>query len=115
MTLEEFLENKNIDAHTIVCYHFPEDNKPRPPKLDGDSEDIDFEEIMNEWRATNGWRSVEDKLPKDGKRVLCFAEKKDDPIQVGYVFKDGKWIFGNYFEWDMGKVVYWMPLPDKPK
>ena len=49
MTLEKFLESKNIDLHTVVCYHFIETDNS---EMD-DDEIIDFEEIMNEWKATS--------------------------------------------------------------
>ena len=69
------------------------------------------------------WIKTEDKTPEDLVSVLMFIETEVTKLHpepkhfmaVG-TFKGGKeWVIGNHFAWDMGKCLYWMPLPECPK
>ena len=68
------------------------------------------------------WIKTEEKVPKDYVRVLMFMETEvtklapeaKHSMEVG-TFKEGKeWVVGNNFAWDMGKCLFWMPLPECP-
>jgi hypothetical protein len=60
------------------------------------------------------WYRIETALPDDNKDVLCVVEKKGNKeMHVGRW--NGKfWIVGNFFEWDIGKVIFWGDLPRIP-
>ncbi len=52
------------------------------------------------------WISVEDRLPKSNNDVIVFT--KTEEIEIGN-YCDSNWLTSSY-----GKVLYWMPLPNKP-
>ncbi len=54
----------------------------------------------------SNWISVEDRLPKSNNDVIVFTET--DEIEIGNYFCSN-WLTSSY-----GKVLYWMPLPNKP-
>jgi len=78
------------------------------------------------------WISVDNELPKAGKKVLCRIEPKalqdekgrcwsvpksvveEIRFEVGHRMNNGSknFIVGNHFEWDMGKVTHWMNIDD---
>lgn len=72
----------------------------------------------------SGWIACEDRLPKDGQKVLATHEGGLNPERqvIEHIFKDGQFILN----WDMdteigsptfgqrymGKVIAWMPKPE---
>ena len=62
-------------------------------------------------KATNGWRSVKDELPKDGKQYLTFGCSDEPEILL---LTGGKWIDPcDMFE-NLTGVTHWKSLPAKP-
>ncbi len=57
------------------------------------------------------WYKVTTKMPDESKKVLCVIEKNGKKeMEIGKW--TGKfWIVGNFFEWDIGKVILWGELP----
>jgi len=72
----------------------------------------------------NGWISVKDRLPRQGKEVLVTWKRYNgvNDISIGQIFKvnKGDWYF-TYCEMegfnslDDSQVTHWMPLPNPPK
>ena len=66
------------------------------------------------------WVSVEERLPKDGQRVLTYAPEKFFGIDIHIFYENygtvpGPWWIGvhNYFAAE-GDVTHWQPLPGEP-
>lgn len=67
------------------------------------------------------WISAEDRLPDDGKEVLCWYEyfrygsynRMFRTFEIGYCF-DGHW-GGEVSNGVKARVLYWMPLPEPPE
>lgn len=68
-------------------------------------------------KESNGWISVDDKLPESRSEVLFYV-KELDQIELGkYNDSTGKWIKPHsdvYFMNGIGWVTHWMPLPETP-
>ena len=65
-------------------------------------------------RMNDGWISVEDGLPEDGKSVLCCSD--DERMMIGVLHKEYYVDFGitvaeNYNQ-IMNDVIAWQPLPE---
>lgn len=60
------------------------------------------------------WISVEERLPKPQKLVLCIWERVDDGWNYGFARyqREDVWYVSNE---GMPRVTHWMPLPDAPK
>lgn len=60
------------------------------------------------------WHTAEKTLPIGSKDVLCVVERNGKKeMHIGRW--NGKfWIVGNFFEWDIGKVIFWGDLPRMP-
>ncbi len=67
----------------------------------------------------NGWTSVKDRLPKDGKNVLIFARNKTHSwVQIG-LYDTCYWYISDEkldsIEIDFDEcVTHWQPLPEPP-
>ena len=64
-----------------------------------------------EKQINQGWRSVDDQLPKDSERVLCCTA-------TGYIYIDfytTNTMYGSIWFQTERKPTHWMPLPEKPK
>ena len=71
------------------------------------------EEIIRK-HMNDGWISVEDGLPEDGKSVLCCSD--DERMMIGVLHKEYYVDFGiavaeNYNQ-IMNDVIAWQPLPE---
>lgn len=55
------------------------------------------------------WISVKDRLPEEGKNVLCL-DSSDNYYSVGWI-EDGLWEDGEFVGIDF---THWMPLPEPP-
>lgn len=66
----------------------------------------------------NKWISVEDRLPKQNKKVIVICEKLDTApfykISLGHIV-DKTICKDNYNGWDIPNVVYWTPMPKLPE
>lgn len=66
----------------------------------------------------NRWISVEDRLPKQNKKVIVICEKLDTAqfykISLGHIV-DKTICKDNYNGWDIPNVVYWTPMPKLPE
>lgn len=66
----------------------------------------------------NRWISVEDRLPKQNKKVIVICEKLDTApfykISLGHIV-DKTISKDNYNGWDIPNVVYWTPMPKLPE
>ena len=76
----------------------------------------DVVEQEQESKPTNGWISVEDRLPEKNQAVLGWY--KDNPF-AGYTYEvvswNGKgWVFV-YAQRYVTNVTHWMPMPEPPK
>ena len=76
----------------------------------------DVVEQEQESKPTNGWISVEDRLPERNQAVLGWY--KDNPFAgytYGVVSWNGKgWVFV-YAQRYVTNVTHWMPMPEPPK
>ena len=76
----------------------------------------DVVEQEQESKPTNGWISVEDRLPEKNQAVLGWY--KDNPFAgytYGVVSWNGKgWVFV-YAQRYVTNVTHWMPMPEPPK
>lgn len=57
------------------------------------------------------WIPVTERLPEDGKRVVCFMVYAP-PLRISIQYN--VWL-GDEWEVDDGHVTHWMPLPLPPK
>lgn len=62
---------------------------------------------LKEYEDSNGWISVEDRLPEIRQKVLVCAR---DHIDTDWLTNDGKWMYCQ-----IRKITHWMPLPQPPK
>lgn len=60
------------------------------------------------------WISVEDRLPEHGDVVLCWHKAKDYPIVLQLDKRSGCWL-DDQWDYGMGLITHWMPLPEPPK
>jgi hypothetical protein len=56
------------------------------------------------------WISVEERLPRNGLKVLVLKKHHAPTIQSA-LFRDNRFIFAGE---TMGDITHWMPLPDPP-
>ena len=69
-----------------------------------------------ESKPTNGWISVQDRLPEVGGYVVCIAKRNPFSIfmpMVARIEKNG-WV-NPMTEQYISEVTHWMPLPQPPK
>lgn len=60
------------------------------------------------------WSGVEDELPEHGDVVLCWHKAKDYPIVLQLDKRSGCWL-DDQWDYGMGLITHWMPLPEPPK
>ena len=108
MTREEEINNaKNIFYKRILeegSYYDPRDC---------------FEEGA-EWADTNPkslWISVKDKLPKQDEEVIVLCDDLNTaPLyKISFAHIVDKTMCQDYNGWNIPNVVYWFPLPKRPK
>lgn len=63
-------------------------------------------------KAAPKWISVDDKLPEDDARYLCYTI--DALCEVCIYYGDGEWIAPDFANWTR-YVTHWMPLPEPPE
>ena len=67
-------------------------------------------EAIDKTPAVNEWISVEERLPKEGVRVLVYLKEK-----VGrYTQTDTDRVVNTWVRWG-DDVTHWMPLPEPPR
>lgn len=65
-------------------------------------------------KLLNGWISVKDRLPDNGKEVLILNNDKD--IYLGMYVDEAKSFFFDFgMEYHKIEVTHWRPLPEPPK
>lgn len=64
-------------------------------------------------RHARQWISVEDRLPENDQKVLCFNYNGEYKVlRWNYI----DWMWNSGIEWHKEDyVLYWMPLPQPPK
>jgi hypothetical protein len=68
----------------------------------------------------DGWISVEDNLPKIGKKVLIFIPSLNDNSKIDIAWlddgrcNDGFCFVGSTYGFDLPQVTHWRPLPAPP-
>ena len=63
----------------------------------------------------NEWVSVEERLPVEAKKVLCFLALGGGPmVETGYYMGDEGWYYTGIEAPHHGAVTHWMPLPEPP-
>lgn len=77
-------------------------------------------ELTKELEALkNQWISVEDRLPDEDGRYMCYVkklERGDLDVYMRLLFLDGKWPWIENKDRDIyNKVTHWMPLPEPPE
>lgn len=60
------------------------------------------------------WINVEDEKPRGRCLVYLECEVAMSIMHTAY-FDDDVEIVGNFFAWDMPKILFWQPLPEPPK
>ena len=64
----------------------------------------------------NEWVSVEERLPVEAKKVLCFLALSGGPmVETGYYMGDEGWYYTGVEAPHHGIVTHWMPLPEPPE
>lgn len=77
-----------------------------------------FEAIMTVSRSemVNGWISVKDRMPDDGKDVLVLIPFQNTWIYYVSYVESGKWYVPTmYGRNNVPDITHWMPLPEPPK
>ena len=91
----------------------------KAPKWDGHTSSDAIERIGNMsvkgYRKQSGWINVEERLPQQRERVLCYSpERKSKSIFVGYIGSySGFWLEEPCY-CCISEVTHWMPLPEAP-
>lgn len=68
--------------------------------------------MKREGESMSKWISVRERMPEEGVDVLIYGDIYFDRkgIDVDHVDKSG-----NFFYYDEGEVIYWMPIPEFPQ
>lgn len=102
----EFLKSK---TYTEINEMFNQLNSKNKALLD------EIEQLKLQLKAAdsvNEWISVEDRLPENRERVLCFP--KNHPFY--YIIESDYECYTNKdLEWFKESFTHWMPLPNQPK
>lgn len=59
------------------------------------------------------WISVKDRLPEEGKEVLCFVQESFHPYHVATYDPEHKKFYNKYAY--VVRTTHWQPLPPPPK
>ena len=76
---------------------------------------IEIVEKMPTLTPPNEWVSVEERLPVEAKKVLCFLGLSSGMmVETGYYMGDDGWYYTGIEAPHHGIVTHWMPLPEPP-
>lgn len=114
--LEEILERKRSHERDIEIFKQEEcDDYPILIRID-ELEVVEniIRKHMDDAPENGGWVPVEERLPEDGKSVLCCSD--DERMMIGVLHKEYYVDFGiavaeNYNQ-IMHDVIAWQPLPE---
>ena len=68
---------------------------------------------MNSSNNSNGWISVDERLPKSHKAVMWYL--KDNLMAVGSFDEKQRGVFVDAYFFKLKEFAHWMPLPEPPK
>ncbi len=71
-------------------------------------------DVAKDMNVPSKWISVKDRLPEHGDVVLCWHKAKDYPIVLQFDKRSGFWL-DDQWDYGMGLITHWMPLPEAPK
>ena len=64
----------------------------------------------------NEWVSVEERMPVEAEKILCFLELSGGSmVETGYYMGDEGWYYTGIEAPHHGIVTHWMPLPEPPE
>lgn len=109
MTIEEAIERLN-DRYMVVsmCVN-SEEARAENEALDMAIAALRAQSTNDGQTKSDGWISVEDRLPRDGERVLVYRDNMDE-LSISVVY--GWTVLNKAHE---RGITHWMPLPEPLK